>query len=330
MTNLRFLLINCSILLLFSPGDNVRAQDSTEISLEADTASSAPAPEAVASPTSIMFEKRCYSCHTVGQGDKKGPDLKGITQRRDNAWLLEYIPSATTMLKNGDSAAVAIFEKYAPEQMTDQALDADQINQLLDFIAGLSASNMPFIPSGARLSREPLAEDIPLGVKLFIGETHLENGGPACLSCHTVSGVGRLGGGTLGPDLTQASVRFSLPELINILQYFNYPLMSQVYAGKTITDEEIVRLVALFQEVSLRQPEVDQKSLTFLYLGIALAIGLIFLVNWLWRNRFTEVRKPLISVASGKTGEPVLSSSTHPPENGQTAGKSSSGAEISG
>ena len=40
------------------------------------------------------------------------------------------------------------------------------------------------------------------GKKLFTGETSFANGGPACMSCHN-AGVGTLGGGSLGPDLTK-------------------------------------------------------------------------------------------------------------------------------
>ncbi len=40
------------------------------------------------------------------------------------------------------------------------------------------------------------------GRKLFTGETSFSSGGPPGMSCHNV-GVGALGGGSLGPDLTK-------------------------------------------------------------------------------------------------------------------------------
>lgn len=38
------------------------------------------------------------------------------------------------------------------------------------------------------------------GQRLFTGEQPFENGGPACIACHTAAGLGPLGGGTMGPD----------------------------------------------------------------------------------------------------------------------------------
>ena len=295
MPALRFSLLSFSILLIpwISQPGPVRAQ------LPADTASGETASQATQtkleppSEAAVLFEKMCYSCHTVGQGDKKGPDLKGVTERRSREWLLEYIPSPTAMVKLGDPAAMELFKKYAPEVMTDQALSAGQISSILDFISALTQANKPFVPSGARLSREPVPEDIPLGEKLFIGRIKLQNSGPACIGCHSIAGSGILGGGTLGPDLSQVNVRYTLPELINILQNPNFPLMSKVFAGKNITDEEIVRLVDLFQDKKTARPLAAKFAMYFLYLGIGLTVVLIVFFNWIWRFRFTGVRKSL-------------------------------------
>ena len=295
MPVLRNSLLSFSILLIpwISQPGLVRAQ------LPADTVAGImanqadPTQQEPPSEAAIQFEKMCYSCHTVGQGDKKGPDLKGVNERRSKEWLLEYLPSPTAMVKRGDPTAVELFKKYAPEVMTDQALSASQVSSILDFISALTQTNKPFVPSGARLSREPVPEDIPLGEKLFWGQTTLQNGGPACVGCHSIAGTGILGGGTLGPDLTQVNVKYTLPELINILQNPNFPLMSKVFAGKNITDEEIVRLVALFQDKKTAQPLAAKFAMYFLYLGIGLTVVLIVFFNWIWRFRFTGVRKSL-------------------------------------
>ena len=295
MPALRSNLLSFSILLIpwISQPGPVRAQ------LPADTASgvitdqTAQTQQAPPSEAAVLFEKKCYSCHTVGQGDKKGPDLKGVNERRSKEWILEYLPSATAMVKRGDPTAMELFKKYAPEVMTDQDLSASQISSILDFISALTQTNKPFVPSGARLSREPVPEDIPLGEKLFWGQTKFQNGGAACVGCHSIAGSGILGGGTLGPDLTQVNARFTLPELINILQNPNFPLMSKVFAGRDITDEEIVRLVALFQDKKTAQPLAAKIAMYFLYLGIGSTIVMIIIFNWFWRSRFTGVRKNL-------------------------------------
>ena len=43
------------------------------------------------SPGQYLFAKECSACHTVGHGDKIGPDLAGVTRRRDPEWLARYI-----------------------------------------------------------------------------------------------------------------------------------------------------------------------------------------------------------------------------------------------
>jgi len=63
------------------------------IALSASLLLSAPAQGQSLSPGATTFEKRCYSCHNVGGGDKKGPGLKGVTIRRPKGWLREFVKS---------------------------------------------------------------------------------------------------------------------------------------------------------------------------------------------------------------------------------------------
>ena len=38
-------------------------------------------------PAAGLFAGHCAACHTVGHGEKIGPDLLGITSARDRTWL---------------------------------------------------------------------------------------------------------------------------------------------------------------------------------------------------------------------------------------------------
>src|SRR5512141_2304763 len=66
---------------------------------------------------------------------------------------------------------------------------------------------------GAAVPRRPdslrLTGDVERGRRLFLGTLHLENGGPPCMGCHNIDNQGLLGGGALGPDLTEVSSRSS-------------------------------------------------------------------------------------------------------------------------
>src|SRR3989449_10555524 len=59
-----------------------------------------------------LFESRCGACHTIGNGDRVGPDLAGVTARRDRAWLSRYLAEPDRMRAEGDPIAMALFAKY--------------------------------------------------------------------------------------------------------------------------------------------------------------------------------------------------------------------------
>src|SRR5262252_3181723 len=47
----------------------------------------------------LAFESKCLACHTIAGGDKLGPDLAGITKRRDQGWLTRWLKDPEAMLK---------------------------------------------------------------------------------------------------------------------------------------------------------------------------------------------------------------------------------------
>lgn len=76
----------------------------------------------------------CSACHTIGKGKLVGPDLKGVTERRSETWLISFIRSSQTMIKNGDAEAVKIFEENNKIPMPDNNLSDDQIRGILTYI----------------------------------------------------------------------------------------------------------------------------------------------------------------------------------------------------
>ncbi|MFQ5810515.1 MAG: c-type cytochrome [Armatimonadota bacterium] len=240
-----------------------------------------------------LFEKLCYSCHNIGGGDKTGPDLMGVTENRERDWLRQFIPSPRSMKRDGDATAVELFAKYAPEQMADQMLSEDQIDQILDMIQELSATGQIFIPESGKLSREPAKDDIPAGRSLFIGQTRPERGGPACINCHSAVGIGHLGGGTLGPDLTNANLKYKDVELASIIKLPGLPVMSKVFADHELSDEEVVQLFAFLQHIRNRDPEQARFAANSWSWSVAGVILLFGTTGLLWRGRLRGVRRQL-------------------------------------
>ncbi|MEA1898969.1 MAG: c-type cytochrome, partial [Bacteroidota bacterium] len=75
----------------------------------------------------------CKVCHTIGKGRLVGPDLKGVTERRSQEWLIPFIQKSQTMVDSGDPDAVQLFEEYKIP-MPDNNLTDEQIINILNFI----------------------------------------------------------------------------------------------------------------------------------------------------------------------------------------------------
>jgi cytochrome c2 len=87
-------------------------------------------------PGQALFKKICAPCHTIGVGDRVGPDLRGVTARRDRSWLSAFIQNPARLRAQRDAAALALAEKYPVVRMP--ALGVGQ-NDATDLIAYLDA-----------------------------------------------------------------------------------------------------------------------------------------------------------------------------------------------
>lgn len=247
------------------------------------------------------FESKCFSCHNIGSGDKQGPDLKGLTDRRTLPWIEEFTKSPTAMSKK-DPDAAELFKKYSPEIMPDQSLAPEELTAIVELIRTLSAKNEMFTPAGAKLYRPIQPGDVEGGWRYFTGQTKFENGGVACNSCHSVDNVGRFGGGTLGPNLTAANIKYRDPELILILQNPNFPMMTEMFRDHKLNDEEIVQLFAYLQNAKLENPNAAVVATApsgatdpkFLVVGFAITILSLFGLNFIWRKRHQGVRADIV------------------------------------
>ena len=85
-----------------------------------------------------FFQSQCSVCHTIGQGDKMGPDLAGVTARRDRAWLARYIMMPDKVLAEGDPIAVSLFEKYQYARMPNLRLSPDEVAAVLSYVEARS------------------------------------------------------------------------------------------------------------------------------------------------------------------------------------------------
>ena len=87
-------------------------------------------PDAVAGK--LAFESKCLACHSVGEGRKLGPDVAGVTKRRDSAWLARWLKEPEKMLET-DAAAKAMLKEYNNLPMPNQSLSDAEIRQYLKY-----------------------------------------------------------------------------------------------------------------------------------------------------------------------------------------------------
>ncbi len=76
----------------------------------------------------------CKACHTIGGGKLIGPDLKGVTERRDEAWLIKFIQNSQEMIKAGDTIAVRLFKEYNNIPMPPNNYTDEQVKLVLEYI----------------------------------------------------------------------------------------------------------------------------------------------------------------------------------------------------
>jgi protein SCO1/2 len=93
-----------------------------------------------------IFATHCAACHTIGHGDKIGPDLLGVNNMRDRAWLARFILRPDQMIAEGDPAAVELFNKYKKVNMPNLRLGEIDIKALIDYMEAQSVADKSLPP----------------------------------------------------------------------------------------------------------------------------------------------------------------------------------------
>lgn len=78
--------------------------------------------------------KVCAACHSIGGGDLVGPDLKDVTEGREQDWLIRFIRNSQEVIQSGDPIAVEVFEAYNKIPMPPNDLSDDEILSILAYI----------------------------------------------------------------------------------------------------------------------------------------------------------------------------------------------------
>jgi nitrate reductase gamma subunit len=195
-----------------------------------------------------IFTTRCMACHTFGKGVKVGPDLKGVNERRQRAWVLKFVRSSSVVIASGDPIATELFEQFKQQRMPDWTdLSEEQIGSILDWLAVNGPDQQE---PDARLAELATTAEIDTGRQLFHGDRALTYGGSACGSCHSIRDAGSSSGGTLASDLTHTYSDYQDSALTLFLKH---PCVQRIPESTTsfLTPQESFALKAYLRQAAL-------------------------------------------------------------------------------
>jgi len=246
-----------------------------------------------------IFQQKCAGCHTVGGGKLVGPDLKGVTAEREQDWLVRWLVAPDKMLAEKDPIAVKLLQAYNNVAMPNLGLSEADARSLIAFLAqaGSTEAKTTTEQEGAKSSAASTITlptgDPDAGRALFAGTARFQNDAPACISCHTVTGIGSLGGGTMGPNLTQVLNRYGGETgMASVLSAPPFPTMKPIFDKHPLTPEEQANLIAFLKAEANQQPATSHGPQALIALIVfAIMLGAAQLV---WQGRLAGVRRPLV------------------------------------
>lgn len=102
-----------------------------------------------------IFQSLCAACHTIGKGRLVGPDLAGVTSRREESWLIRQIKEPDRLIAENDPIAMQLLQEadnvpMAPLELSDEEVIAviaylKSTEQQASVAIGLPSQYMPTI-----------------------------------------------------------------------------------------------------------------------------------------------------------------------------------------
>ena len=246
-----------------------------------------------------IFQEKCVGCHTIGKGKLVGPDLQGVTQKQTKAWLTQWISAPDKMLAAKDPIAMQLFSEYNNIAMPNMGLTDAQVASLIAYLETQTGASTPAAPTAqpqpqTQPAPAALVGDPAVGKALFTGAQHLQNGGPPCMGCHSVGGIGALGGGALGPDLTGAYAKYNGDAgLTAFLNSVPTVTMNAVWTRQPLTAQEQADLVAFLKQAAVTARPIDAVG-QLAALAVVGMIVLLVIAQLYWRKRLVAVRRPMV------------------------------------
>lgn len=86
-----------------------------------------------------LFKTRCLACHTIGAGDRLGPDLANVVAQRPRPWLARWLKEPDRMIAEGDPIALSLKARYRNLPMPNFGFGDQEVDALIDYLASVDA-----------------------------------------------------------------------------------------------------------------------------------------------------------------------------------------------
>ncbi|MEE8362840.1 MAG: hypothetical protein V3S18_02085 [Dehalococcoidia bacterium] len=242
----------------------------------------------------VVFQA-CAVCHSTGTNTIVGPGLGGLADVAGSR--VPGLDAAGYVRQSLADPGAYVVDGFPAGLMPNFAgLSGEQVSSLLMFLGIEAGSEVaPPLPVPAPAAGVvALAEgNAASGKNLFTGASRLKNRGPNCGACHSVGGIGALGGGSLGPDLTASYAKLGDAMILWPEGPGTSLTMNPIFSERPLTEGEKADLLALFRSADASERSAEQVlQLTGLALAGVAVIAL--LTHLVWRKRLGSVRRSVV------------------------------------
>jgi cytochrome c2 len=240
-----------------------------------------------------VFATYCVACHTIGEGVSVGPDLKGVTSRRDEVWLKRAIQFPSQMIEEKDPIMMQLLNQYKTP-MADMGLNEEEVEEVIKYLRNPEAVSIEAGPEqaaadadGAIKKQKNTQADIAKGRALFQGRQRFLNKGPSCISCHDVRSATVFAGGGLGKELSTSYSKLKDRGMRAVLTRPPFPLMREAYREKDLTSDEVSALTAFLEHIDQEQGNQQSRKYhgTMLLMGVGGLVVLFLFFGTFWWDR---------------------------------------------
>ena len=83
-----------------------------------------------------IFQENCSGCHTIGKGNSVGPDLSGVTIRREENWLIRQIKDPDGLVEEKDPVALQLLKEFNMP-MVALGLSDEEIKEIILYLKNI-------------------------------------------------------------------------------------------------------------------------------------------------------------------------------------------------